>query len=73
MESTGVIPEPAAMATYVLRAVGSSVVVNRPAGVITSSSSPTRSRSSTPSLKAPPGSRFTPIRSTPDEGGVQME
>ena len=63
------IPDPAATATYVLRASGSSVVVNRPAGVITSSSSPTRSRSSTPSLKAPPGSRLTPILSTPEDGG----
>ena len=67
------MPEPAAIATYRFRAVGSISVVNRPAGVITSSSSPTTSRPTTPSLNAPPGSRFTPIRRVPLDGGVQME
>ena len=55
------------------RAVGSSSLVKRPAGVMTSSSSPTRSEPTTPSEKAPPGSRLTPIRSTPEDGGVQIE
>ena len=42
------------------RRVGSSSVVNRPAGVITSSSSPTRSASTTLSLNAPPGQPLDP-------------
>ena len=67
------IPEPAAIAAYVLVDVGSSVVVNRPAGVITSSASPTFRVSTTPSLKTPPGSFFTPIRSSPELGVVQIE
>ena len=73
IESTGVMPEPAAIATWVRRADGSNEGVNRPAGVITSSVSPTRSAARTPEEKAPPGSRFTPIRSTPEDGGVQIE
>ena len=47
--------------------------MNRPAGVITSSSSPTRRPPSTPSLNDPPGSFFTPTRSTPDDGVVKIE
>ena len=34
MESTGVMPEPAAIATWVRRAPGVTAAVNRPAGVI---------------------------------------
>jgi len=48
-------------------------VVNRPAGVITSSWSPARSVSTTPSENAPPGSFFTPIRRVRELGVVQIE
>ena len=73
IERTGVIPEPAATTTHRRAAAGSMAVVKRPAGVITSSVSPTRSAPSTPSLNAPPGSRLTPIRSRPEDGAVQIE
>ena len=67
------MPEPAATATWVRRAAGSTAAVNRPLGAITSSASPTGSRSSTAPLNAPPGSRLTPIRSTPEAGVAQIE
>ena len=67
------IPEPAAIATYLRLVSGSGTAVNRPAGVITSSSSPTSRPPSTPSLNVPPGSFFTPTRSSPVDGAVKIE
>ena len=56
------MPLPAATATYRRRAAGSSRGVNRPAGAITSTTSPGASSSLTQSEKAPPSRRFTPMR-----------
>ena len=73
IERIGVMPEPAARATYLRWAAGSGTTVKRPAGVITSSSSPIRRPPSTPSLNEPPGSFLTPTRSRRVDGAVKIE
>ena len=70
MDSTGVMPDPAAMSTC--RAGASRSAVNDPAGGWTSIRSPGRtSRTSQPDM-APPGTSRTPIRGG-SPAGEQME
>ena len=73
IDNTGVIPEPAATATYRLSFAASSGVEKVPLGVITSSTSPARSPSAAYPENAPSGMRFTPIRSGPPVAGAQIE
>jgi hypothetical protein len=72
-ERTGVMPEPAAMATRCPADPGSGSMVNSPTGGITSITSPAFRRSIAQFEKTPPGSRFTPTLSFPSLALEQIE
>jgi hypothetical protein len=73
IDSTGVMPLPAATSPTVRRAAGSSTGPNRPAGGSTSSSSPGRSPVVTHVENAPPSSCLTATRSGPPALLLQIE
>src|SRR5882757_1509354 len=70
MDSTGVIPEPAAISPWWVPAASSGV--NAPAGGATSTSSPGRTPSTSHSENSPPSIRRTPTRSAAPTG-AQIE
>ncbi len=72
-DRTGVIPEPAAMATARLGFVGSRSIVNSPTGGITSSTSPAESSVVAYVLKSPPASRLIPTLSFPEAELAHIE
>ena len=77
MDSSGVIPEPAARHTTWRAFSGAAGVPNRPAGVITSTGWPGCSSAVSQPENRPLAIRFTPIRRTPcsasSAGVEQME
>ena len=62
---TGVMPEPAAIATWCRAAVGSVGQTNDPSGVITCTVSPTRTDSFSQVDISPPSTRAAATRSSP--------
>ena len=72
-DSTGVMPEPAAMATRCPGMAGSGSMVNSPTGGITPRTSPAFSSSMAHAEKTPPGSRLIPTLSLPPAALEQIE